>query len=196
MVTGNLTTPPYQIIGSTVESLASNSGYVLLRETSFSASATIQVTDVFGITNSQIFSDYLIMINCTSSVVNQYIQISFLQNTTVMGAGTYTNAGAWFYYGSGVTGSWSSTNASGCFIGYVAAPSTTNPTIGSMIVRNPLVSGIDTTTEQIFDMGGAYLGWGASRYPATNVINGFQITQQGGGNLTGNVSVFGMRTLF
>ena len=195
MVTGNLTIPPYQIIGSTVESLASNPGYMLLKEQSFSAAATTQVTDAFGYSNYQNYSDYLILLNCTSSVVNNYIQISFLQNATVLGAGTYINAGSWFYYGSGATGSWSSTNASGCFIGYVAAPSTTNPTIGSMIVRNPL-NPVQTTTEQIFDMGGNYLGWGASRYPATTSINGFQISQQGGGNLTGSVSVFGYRTIY
>jgi hypothetical protein len=189
MATGSYSYPPYGLPGSSVESLGSNAGFVFIKEQTMTAAATTQVTDVF----SRDYQDYLVLFNCTSSAVNQYQIISFLQNSTVQGAGTYINAGMWFYYNSGVTGSWASTSADGCICGYTAAPSTTNPTVGQIIIRNPFVSNVDTTTEQLFDMGGSFLGWGASRYPTSKVINGFQITQQSGGNLTGLVSVYGMR---
>jgi hypothetical protein len=177
-----------QVVGSTVESLGSNAGFVCIKEQSFSATATVQVYDVF----SREYDDYLMLLNATSSVTNQYLAMNTLKNTTTV-ANTWQSAGQWMYYGSGAIGNWSSSVAPGAYCGYVAAPSTTNPTICQMIIRSPFISGIHTTTEQIFDMGGLYIGWGASRSQDSLNYNGFQITQVGGGNLTGNVFVYGMR---
>lgn len=185
MATGTFTYG--QIVGSKIESISSNPGLVCVTEQSFSASGSVSVYDCF----TREYQSYHILIRCLASVANNYVSMSFLANNTVIGSNTYQNAGQYLNYSSGGIGNWSGTAQPGCFVAY--NNSTTLYTAGSVVVHNPFDTTHYTQTEQMFDAGNAYLMWGASRLPTTTLANGFRLTHNGGGNLTGNVWVYGYR---
>jgi hypothetical protein len=182
MPTGTFSIPPYQLIGSSVYSLCGNPGLVYIKEFSTSGTTNPQFTDCF----SNAYESYQIVFKIGSST-NGYFQMKFLQNATALG-NVHEYALTYVAYATGIA----SVGATGQASMNLWIHGGVTQSFAVVTVHGPSVAA-HTAVDIMAEGGGNSFAWGSGRTTSTSVVNGFQMTNSGGGTVNGSVYVYGIR---
>lgn len=172
-----------QYIGSVIETYAGNPAFVWLKDFTFSGSATARFNDCF----SRDYDSYHV-VGTMGSSTNNYMRIAFTRNETSLGS-VHQHALTAVIYATGIT-SVGGTGAVGSSLWNVGG---TTSGLLSMTIHNPYLTTTYTNYEWQAENGGTGYTFGAGRALSLQRVNGFQLTNAGGGTVNGSLSLYGIR---
>jgi hypothetical protein len=175
------------LTASDTNTYLANSGLVYVTSTTFSASSLVSISNAFTSTYT-----HYVVVGSFIGTGNSYATCKLQKAGTASSTGYYIT-GAYTTYSSTAVNGYAQSNGASFPMGQYSAASDDGTNI-KMEIFNPQVSTRKTGIDSHFlDIGAGQQYTFSVVHAVADAYDGFTITPQGGTNITGTITVYGLR---
>ena len=174
------------LTASDTNTYLANSGLVYITSSTFSGSSFVQVNNCFSST----YDNYRVMISYTTAAGDMQMRLS-VGGTPATGATDYTSGTVSISNAGGIA-SYGSSGGTNLYYWHFVNTPVTQYTSGVLDIYGPYLSAFTRWNNQsTTTFGTGYTGGGA--HQLTTAYDGIRITNAGGSNIAGTITIMGYR---